>query len=142
MNPSVANSKNNDRTLTRIINFSSQWGYKIIYIINLFALISKSPFELRSSYDPVGKNNDLITFKVLDFWSRNGNCDLWLGWGDQGVLKGRDKKVIEMINKISSLNSKKNMFSKSPLVLGISKKGNPRHPLYIRNGSLLMPFNM
>ena len=142
MNPSIANSKNNDRTLTRIINFCSQWDYKIVYIINLFALISKSPFELRRSYEPVGKNNDLITFKALDFWIRNGNCDLWLGWGDQGVLKGRDQKVIEMIKNISTLNSKKNMFSKTPLALGISKKGNPRHPLYIPNGSLLMPFNI
>ena len=83
LNPSKANSSNNDKTLNRIINFCSRWNYKNIYVINLFGLISKSPSKLSKSKDPVGTNNDLITLKALEFWRENINCDLWLGWGDK-----------------------------------------------------------
>jgi len=75
LNPSKANSSYNDRTLIRVINFSSRWSYKNIYINNLFGLISKSPLQLSKSNDPIGENNDLITLKSLEFW-RNNNCDL------------------------------------------------------------------
>ena len=73
----------------RIINFSSRWNYKNIYIINLFGLISKSPLQLSKSNDPIGENNDLITLKSLEFWRDDSNCDLWLGWGDKGDVYKR-----------------------------------------------------
>ena len=141
LNPSKANSVNNDRTLIRIINFCTRWNYKNIYVINLFGLISKSPSQLSKSIDPVGKNNDLITLLVLDFWRKNINCDLWLGWGDKGDLKTRDTKVLELINNISNFELTKNNNSKRILTLGLSKKGNPRHPLYMSNESVLRQYN-
>ncbi len=141
LNPSKANSFNNDRTLIRIINFSSRWNYKNIYIINLFALISKSSSQLSNCKNPVGQNNDLITLKVLNFWRENVNCDLWLGWGDKGQLYGRDGEVLKSIRYLSTLKSKQNYNSKRILSLGLSKKGNPRHPLYMPNESFLRPFD-
>ena len=126
----------------RIINFSSRWNYKNIYIINLFGLISKSPLQLSKSNDPIGKNNDLITLKSLEFWRQDSNCDLWLGWGDKGKLKGRDRKVLKLIKNFSSLKSNENNSSKRILSLGLSKKGNPRHPLYMPNQSFLRRFDL
>ncbi len=142
LNPSKANAVNNDRTLTRIINFSSRWNYKNIYIINLFGLISKSPNQLSKSIDPIGKNNDLIILKSLEFWREDSNCDLWLGWGDKGQLKGRDRKVLKLIKNFSNLKSNENNPSKRVLSLGLSKKGNPRHPLYMPNQSFLRRFDL
>ena len=142
LNPSKANSSNNDMTLVRIINFCSRWNYKNIYMINLFGLISKSPIQLSKSTDPIGKNNDLITLKSLEFWREDSNCDLWLGWGDKGQLKGRDRKVLKLIKNFSSLKSNENNSSKRILSLGLSKKGNPRHPLYMPNQSFLRKFDM
>ena len=142
LNPSKANSSNNDRTLVRIINFCSRWNYKNIYIINLFGLISKSPFQLSKSNDPVGKNNDLIILKSLEFWRDDNNCDLWLGWGDKGEFKGRDRKVLKLIKNFLNLKSKENDYSKRVLSLGLSKKGNPRHPLYMPNQSYLRKFDL
>ena len=142
LNPSKANSHNNDRTLTRIINFCSRWKYKNIYVINLFGLISKSTCQLLKSLDPVGKNNNLITLKALEFWRENINCDLWLGWGDKGKLYGRDLEVLKLIKNFSNLKSNKNNHSKHVLSLGLSKKGSPRHPLYIPNESFLKPFDL
>ncbi len=142
LNPSKANSSNNDRTLVRIINFCTRWNYKNIYIINLFGLIATSPFQLSKSNDPIGENNDSITLKSLEFWRENTNCDLWLGWGDKGQLNGRDIKVLKLIKNFSNFNSNQNNYSKRVLSLGLSKKGNPRHPLYMSNQSLLRKFDL
>ena len=142
LNPSKANSVYNDRTLVRIINFCSRWNYKNIYVINLFGLISKSPIKLSKSIHPVGENNDLITLKVLEFWSKNINCDLWLGWGDKGQLNGRDRTVLKLIKNFSNFKSNENNYSKRVLCLGLSKKGNPRHPLYMPNQSFLGKFDL
>ena len=141
LNPSKANSFNNDRTLIRIINFCSRWNYKNVYVINLFGLISKSPIQLLKSKDPVGENNNLITLKTLNFWRENINCDLWVGWGDNGQLNGRDLEVLKLIKNLSNLKSSENNYSKPVLILGLSKKGNPRHPLYMPNESFLRPFD-
>ena len=140
LNPSKANSFNNDRTLVRIINFCSRWDYDNLYVINLFGLISKSPSQLLKSKDPIGRNNDLITLITLQFWLENINCDLWLGWGDKGQLNGRDREVLKIIKKLSTLNSYEKNFSRRILSLGLSKKGNPLHPLYMPNESFLRPF--
>ena len=141
LNPSKANSVNNDRTLVRIISFCSRWNYKNIYVINLFGLISSSPSQLLKSKDPVGKNNNLITLKALEFWRKNINCDLWLGWGDKGQLSRRDHIVLKLIKNFSNISSNENNHSKRILSLGLSKKGNPRHPLYMPNESNLKPFD-
>ncbi len=140
LNPSKGNSVNNDRTLIRIIKFCSKWNYKIIYIINLFGLISKSPLQLLKVSDPVGDYNDLVTFQVLEFWSKNVNCHLWLGWGDKGKINKRDLKVLQKIKEFSNLNVKEYSPSKRLFCLGLSKKGNPRHPLYMPNESFLRQF--
>ncbi len=142
LNPSKANSYSNDRTLIRIINFCSRWNYKNIYIINLFGLISKSPIQLSKSKDPIGENNDLIILKSLQFFRENISCDLWLGWGDKGQLNGRDREVLKLIKNFSNLNSNENNSFKRVLSLGLSKKGNPRHPLYMPNQSFLRPFDL
>ena len=126
----------------RIINFCSRWNYKNIYIINLFGLISKSPLQLSKSNDPIGKNNDLITLKSLEFWREDSNCDLWLGWGDKGQLKGRDRKVLKLIKDFSNFKSNENNCSKRVFSLGLSKKGNPLHPLYMPNQSFLRKFDL
>ena len=141
LNPSKANSVNNDRTLTRIINFSSRWNYKNIYVINLFGLISTSPSQLLKNKDPVGLNNDLIILKALGFWSENINCDLWLGWGNKGQLYKRDKIVLKIIKDLSKLDSKENIYTRRVFCLGYTKKGSPRHPLYMPNESFLKPFD-
>ena len=141
LNPSKANSTNNDRTLIRIINFCSRWNYKNIYVINLFGLISKSTSQLSKKKDPVGINNDLITLKALEFWRKNVNCDLWLGWGNKGQLYKRDRIVLNLIKTLLKLESSENNHSRRIFSLGFSKKGSPRHPLYMPNESFLKQFD-
>ncbi len=105
-------------------------------------MISKSPFQLSKSNDPIGVNNDLIILKSLNFWRKNTNCDLWLGWGDKGKLNGRDREVLKLIKNFSNLKSSENNYPKRVLSLGLSKKGNPRHPLYMPSHSYLRKFDL
>ena len=107
LNPSKANLSHNDRTLNRIINFSSRWNYKNIYLINLFGVISNFLIQLSKSNDPIGENNDLITLKSLELGRGNNNCDLWLGWGDKGQLNGSDRKVLKLIKNFQIWNPMK-----------------------------------
>ena len=140
LNPSKANSYYNDRTLVRLINFCNRWNYKNVYVINLFGLISKSPHQLSKSKDPIGANNNLITLITLQYWRKNINTDLWLGWGDKGQLNGRNLEVLKLIKNLSNLDSSTKKYSQRILCLGNSKKGNPLHPLYMPNDSFLRPF--
>ena len=105
-------------------------------------MISKSPVRLSKSIDPIGKNNNLITLKSLEFWRENTHCDLWLGWGDKGQLNGRDREVLKLIKNFSNFKSTENNYSKPVLSLGLSKKGNPLHPLYMPNKSFLRKFDL
>ena len=111
-------------------------------MINLFGLISKSPAQLLKSNDPIGMNNHLIILKSLEFWRVTSNCDLWLGWGDKGKLYGRDRNILKLIKDFSNFKSNENNDSNRVLSLGISKKGNPRHPLYMPKQSFLRKFDL
>ena len=142
LNPSKANSVKNDRTLIRVINFCSRWNYRNLYVINLFGLISSSPSELSKTSDPVGKKNDLIILKVLKYWRENISYDLWLGLSDKGKLYNRDSEILKLIKNLSNLKLSKNNHSQRIFSLGLSKKGNPPHPLYIPSDSFLKNFQL
>ena len=86
-------------------------------------MISSSPSQLLKNKDPLGGNNDLIILKILEFWSENINCDLWLGWGDKGHLSKRDQIVLEIIKDLLKLDSKENNYPRHVLVWASAKKG-------------------
>ena len=71
LNPSLANKDKNDPTLQRLLGFSECWGYGSLVVINLFAIISKSPKDLSFCEDPVGKKNDFVLNKWINYWSKN-----------------------------------------------------------------------
>ena len=64
-----------------------------------------------------------------------------LGWVDKGELYRRDRITLKLIKNISNLHSNENNHFKRVLSFGLSKKGNPLHPLYMPNESFLRPFD-
>ncbi len=120
LNPSLANNSKNDPTLRRLIGFAELWEYGTLVVVNLFARITKSPKFLASCNDPVGWKNDVELNKRLNYWETNDSCDLWIGWGINGRLMNRDKLILKRIKESS----------KKPYVIGLTKDGCPRHPLY------------
>ena len=111
LNPSTANEKFPDRTISRVIEFGKSWGYGGIYMMNLFPFVTKYPSELeKCSADQIRENDKYITEIAKKC------ADIIFAWGTFPVM-GRDR---EMIKK----------FPKAKCLL-INDDGSPQHPLYV-----------
>jgi len=65
LNPSTADHRNDDPTITREIDFSHGFGFPNLAKCNLYALRSKDPKDVKKAMlkglDPVGPDNDAAT---------------------------------------------------------------------------------
>ena len=116
MNPSTADASSDDPTIRRCVGFARAWGYGGIEVVNLFGLCGTEPRALRSARDPIGEDNDAY----LRATARRVDA-LVLAWGTHGTLRGRDREVLALLSR-----------SRRLLVLGWTRSGQPRHPLYLR----------
>jgi hypothetical protein len=122
LNPSTADDKQNDPTVTRCINFAKRWGFGGLIVTNIFAFRATDPKRLYGLANPVGVDNDLHILGAADV------CKFTVcAWGAHGTLLRRDEKVLELLK------------SKRPYCLGRTDKGHPRHPLYIPANVVLRP---
>jgi len=137
LNPSLSDSVFIDNTTKKIIKICKNHNYGKVKILNLFALISKSPNKLLIHKDPVGKLNNSFINKNLRHWSEKKNCHLWIGWGNKGTFFNRNKEVSKMILDFY-LIKKINFDSPiKPLFIKKTKQQNPIHPLYCSGDSSL-----
>jgi hypothetical protein len=131
LNPSRADAERDDPTLRRIVGFARQWGFGSVTVLNLFARISPSPALLRRAADPVGPDNDLWLQEALNgptnHVAHGRRAAIWLGWGNRGAWRGRDRQVLELVGQ--SLVAEPSLGHRL-LCLGLTAQGQPRHPLY------------
>ncbi len=139
LNPSKANAYKADATLNRLLSFSRGWGYGKIVVVNLFARISSSPCILSRCGDPIGSENEKEILFYVRIWSKNPNWDLWLGWGARGVLFQRDVEVMSLLKPFFICRAHNFPKAFGPLVLGLTSRGHPRHPLYTSSNEVLKP---
>ena len=52
LNPSKADEKYNDPTIRRCIGFAREWGFGLLHVVNLLALMSTDPRALLKADDP------------------------------------------------------------------------------------------
>lgn len=109
LNPSTANSEDDDPTIRNLTELLNRSGYGGLFMMNLFALISSNPDDLRSCPDPV-KDNDIWLHTML---SRVD--DVIFCWGSFKQAKYRVKKIVDKFP--------------GALCLGKTSKGDPIHPL-------------
>lgn len=126
LNPSRADGRCDDPTLRRLVGFAHSWGYGGLEVLNLFARISPSPAVLRRAADPVGSETDAWIAARL---AAQPAAPLWLGWGNQGTWRGRDRAIGEWLQG-------RRCFS-----LGRTAGGQPRHPLYLPASSQPAPWH-
>ena len=122
LNPSTADERVDDPTLRRLHSFSQHFGFGGLEVVNLFALRSTDPRALARMVDPIGPEND-------DYIREAGvrATKIIAAWGSYGTLYGRDHYILAQIA--------------SPIFcLGITRNGNPRHPLYLRGDTALCSF--
>lgn len=110
LNPSTADATKDDPTIRRVISFAKSWGYGGVYVGNLFAFRSTDPKGLKYVKDPIGENNIQhiqamvgLVDKIIYAWGNNQKEPKWLS---------------ELVP--------------TPYCIDISKKGIPKHPLYLK----------
>ena len=138
LNPSTAGANRDDPTLRRLSGYAQTWGYQRLVVINLFALMTPSPSSLRRHPRPVGSANDAVLLHWLRRWAHQLYWDLWLGWGANGSLKGRDQWLLK---HWAGLRRKRfSLGGGDALCLGRTRGGHPRHPLYLPSSLRPLPW--
>ena len=126
LNPSTADANEDDPTIRRCIGFAKSWGYGGILIGNLFSFRTKNPEKLWTAYLNYlcrSKNiepNDQFYFHYLKEMKDKIDGIVIAGWGNNG------KNYERQIKKTRSV---------FPVLyhLGLTKNGQPRHPLYLKS---------
>ena len=114
LNPSKADALTDDPTVRRCMQFSRNWDFGAMIVVNLFALRSTDPVELQRYTDPVGPENQYWLGKAVALSSR-----VVCAWGEHGGLYGRDVQVLRFLRFIGE----------TPYCLGTTRQGRPRHPV-------------
>lgn len=112
LNPSTADASIDDPTIKRCIQFSRDWGYGALHVMNLFAIRSTDPSILKtiSKHEAFGPSNDWYLIEA----GRNVE-KVVCAWGNPG---GSMAPAI--------LKSSGGIWH-----LGLTKSGCPKHPLYL-----------
>jgi hypothetical protein len=120
LNPSTADAFTVDPTIRRCESFAKSWGRAGLLVVNLFGLRATDPTVLSACADPVGPDNDAV---VLETLLGNGLVGpVIVAWGSKGSYRDRGLAMLQLLadNGIK------------PLCLGVTRSGQPRHPLYMR----------
>lgn len=121
LNPSTADETEDDPTIRRCKRFAADWGYGGLVMTNLFAIRATDPQVMLKYHDPVGNEND----HYLRSLAKHAGV-IVAAWGANGGHCRRDAEVLRMIPGMKHL--------------GLTKAGKPRHPLYLRADTKLIPF--
>lgn len=113
LNPSTADDKIDDPTIRRCIGFAKTWGFGGLIMGNIHALRSTDPKALYHSEDPTGIMNDAYLMSI-----KSRALITVAAWGVHGELQGRGEKVKKLLEYC--------------YVLGLTKDGHPKHPLYLK----------
>lgn len=116
LNPSTATEIQNDPTVERCERRARALGFGAFRVCNIFAWRATDPKEMRAQPDPTGPGNDAAIAEGCA-WADAVIC----AWGTHGAHLGRGAQVEDLVRAQTA----------TPLHLGLSKAGDPKHPLYI-----------
>ncbi len=122
LNPSIADDNRYDPTSKRCVNFAVSWGFGALYLVNLFALVSRNSNKLCKDKDPLGYENDI--------WLSALAKEPYLAvaaWGNKGSYLNRSTKINQLFPNLHMLK--------------MNKSGEPCHPLYLSKDLRPTPLN-
>lgn len=121
LNPSTGDANEDDPTIRRCMGFTVDWGYQQLIMVNLFAFRTPHPDHLKQARDPEGPRNRQAIRKACASASK-----IVAAWGNHG-------RFLEQSTRLSRLWNNYDMHC-----FGLTKTGQPAHPLYQpRNATLL-----
>ena len=115
LNPSVADEKYDDKTISKCIKFSKCWGYGGFYVINLCSDISTYPKKIINKLK-ANQEIDPTSLSHIKDVIKNTNNVVYCAWGF-GI------STPKWLTKI--------LKNKTIKALELSKLGTPKHPLYL-----------
>lgn len=125
LNPSTATEVQNDPTVERCERRARALGFGAFRVTNIFAFRATDPKVMRAAADPVGPGND-TAIRVSVGWADRVVC----AWGTHGAHLERGRAVEALLRSTGV-----------PLHhLGLTKDGQPKHPLYIGYDVQPMPW--
>lgn len=120
LNPSTANERTNDQTISYLVKMLSKLGYGGFYMMNLFAFISSKPAALLTCADPLGDNDNKL--KEVSAICK----DVIVCWGSFKQAQERIKEVLPNYPDAKCF--------------GVNINGTPMHPLALMyNGTSKNP---
>lgn len=125
LNSSTAAGLRNDPTVVRMAGFGKSWGFGGVYFGNLYPNVTPDPWELFANLpaeDIIAENNKAI--RIM----KGLTAKTMVGWGAWGSKAGaRPAEVLALLGE-------------PVYCLSRTHTGDPRHPLYMRSTSQLIPY--
>ncbi|MBQ6229555.1 MAG: DUF1643 domain-containing protein [Eubacterium sp.] len=134
VNPSTATPEKDDTTVRNVRKIVDNNGYYGWIMINIYPLIATNTEDL-----PLNADKSLIkqNIKVINHVINNYNIGaFWAAWGD--LIDTRDYLGNALVEMFNSIQSEREWYC----IGNMTRKGNPRHPLYLKTDSKFEPFCM
>jgi hypothetical protein len=117
LNPSTADASIDDPTILALIHFATLWGYGGILVVNLFAVRTSSPKDMKNRRFPVGRPYNEAAIDDALAYARATTGKLLVAWGNDGGWQERD---VEFLSRCDGLEL---------VCLGRTQSGAPKHPM-------------
>lgn len=123
LNPSTADGEVDDPTIRRCVAFAKAWRYERLEVVNLFAYRATAPEDLFAAGDAMhGYENQ----EIVERAARDAGL-IVCAWGAHGDHGQQDEIVRGW------------MEGRRHYALGFTRSGQPKHPLYLKASSALVP---
>lgn len=116
LNPSTADELRNDPTVERCERRARTLGFGSFRVVNIFAFRATAPSDLKKADQPEGPDNAAVLTEACE-WADQ----VIAAWGAHGSHRDQDRKAKALMAKTTT-----DVFH-----LGLTKSGQPRHPLYV-----------
>jgi len=132
VNPSTAKPNDPDPTIRRVESFARTLGYDSWIMLNVYPQRALKPSALSNTMDPAYHAEN---FNVIRTVLNDVTGDLWAAWGVAIRIKSIPY-LRNCLSDIAALAVIRQWYS-----MGVTKKGDPRHPSRLPCNSKLQPFN-
>jgi len=131
LNPSTADEAVDDPTSWRCIDFARRWDCGGLMLLNEFAFRATKPKDMLAADDPVGPGNKDAFDDVLGNLRGRPAPLVLCAWGAHGSHMDQDETVLGWLRDWPDI---------TPMCLGLTKGGMPRHPLYMPKNATPTPY--
>lgn len=129
LNPSTADAKRDDATVRACVRLAKARGSSAVSIVNLFAYRATKPADLaaaaKAGEDVIGPDNDAVLSSTIYGTAMTGGVVV-AAWGaPRGYLGDLVDQRVEQLEELLA------RLDVSLCHYGLTKSGQPRHPLYL-----------